>query len=343
MGTMCRLASLLLLLTAVQIARAEEVTYQNPKAPGVQLAGTFLRPAGAAPVPAVLLLPGAGPQDRDETTGGKKPLITLAEYLNAHIIATLRADDRGVSGSSGDFKSATLQDLASDARAGFTYLTGRQDVDQKHIGIIGHGQGAILAAILAAELPQQVSFLVLLNGTAVAGEKVLLAQTARAQTAAGLPDDQVQADYVIGNTMYRMAEAGRGEAEMRRVLDGAPQEWAPFVESWRSQVPRLQSPWLRSFLSYDPSTALAQVKCPVLALFGEKDISIDPDQNASAMKRAFSKGKNREAKVKTLPGMNYLFQKAKTGTPNEYESLPETIEPSVLEEIQAWIAKTIQG
>jgi pimeloyl-ACP methyl ester carboxylesterase len=339
---MRRLAFSLLLFAFVPTARAEDVTYQNPKASGVELAATFSRPPGETPIPAVLLLPGAGPQDRDETTAGIKPLKTLSDYLNAHNIATLRADDRGVGASTGDFKSATLQDFASDAQAGLAYLLQRRDVDPRRIGIIGHGQGAILAAIVAAEMPQQVSFVVLLSGTAVTGEKVLLGQTARAEMAAGLPDEQVQADLRIGTVMYRMAMAGRPGAEMQHVLAGAPEEWAPFTVAWRKQIPRLQSPWLKSFLSYDPSVALEQLKCPVLALFGEKDMTIDPEQNAAAMKRAFSKGHNHEAKVKLLPGLNYLFQKAKTGMPNEYEALHESFDPSVLEEIQGWIAKVIQ-
>jgi pimeloyl-ACP methyl ester carboxylesterase len=339
---MRRLALSLILFACVRIARAEDVVYQNAKAPGVELAATFSRPSGDAPVAAVLLLPGAGPQDRDETTAGIKPLKRLSDYLNAHQIATLRADDRGVGSSTGDFKTATLPDFASDAQAGITYLMQRRDVDPKHVGIIGHGQGAILAAIAAAQMPQQISFLVLLSGTAVTGEKVLLAQTARAEMAAGVPDEQVQADLRIGTAMYRMAMAGRSAVDMQRVLSGAPEEWAPFTDAWRKQIPRLESPWLKSFLSYDPSVALEQVKCPALALFGEKDMSIDPEQNAAAMKRAFSKGHNHEAKVKLLPGLNYLFQKAKTGMPNEYESLHESFDPSVLEEIQSWIAKNIQ-
>jgi pimeloyl-ACP methyl ester carboxylesterase len=229
-----------------------------------------------------------------------------------------------------------------DAQAAIQFLASRTDVDQKHVGIIGHGQGAILASNLAAGLPQQISFLVLLSGTAVNGAKVLLAQMARAEIAAGVPEEKIDADQQIGAVLYRMAAAGRSESEMRQVLESAPEEYAPFLDFWRSQIPRLQSPWLRSFLIHDPSAALAQVKCPVLALFGQKDMTIDPEQNANAMKHAFSKAHNRGAKVKILPDLNYLFQKANTGMPGEYAAIRETMDPSVLEQIQSWIAMQVQ-
>jgi pimeloyl-ACP methyl ester carboxylesterase len=287
-----------------------------------------------------LLISGAGQQDRDETTAGHKPFRVLAEYLNAHGIAVLRTDDRGAGESSGTYDGATTKDFASDAKAGVRYLQARTDVDRKHIGLIGHGEGAIVAAIVAAEVTD-ISFVVLLNGTAVTGDKVLLAQTARAEMAAGVPPEQMDADARIGAGLYKMAAAGRSGADMESALANVPDEYKPYTDPWRRQIPRLQSAWLRAFLTYDPSTALEQVKCPVLALFGEKDMTIDPDQNASAMKRAFSKGHNRDAKVKVMPGLNYLFQKAKTGLPGEYASIRETTDPSVLEEIQSWITKQV--
>ncbi len=319
----------------------EEVSYSNPDAPGVELAGVFTKPRNNSAVPAVLLISGAGPQDRDETTGDQKPFAVLADYLAQHNIAVLRVDDRGVGQSKGTFESAVTNDFASDAQAGVRYLMTRPDVDQKHIGLIGHGEGAIVATIVASKTPQ-IAFVVLLSGTAVSGDKVLLAQTARAQRVAGLPDEQIEADLRLGAGLYRMAAAGRSQADMRAALDNLPEEYKPFADPWRRQLPKLQSPWLRSFLAYDPSSALEQLKCPVLALWGEKDTTLDPEQNSSAMKKAFSKAHNREAKIKILPGLNYLFQKANTGLASEYQTLHERMSPIALENIQTWIAKQVE-
>ncbi len=322
-----------------QLYSEEEVSYPNPKAEGVQLAGTLTRPRTGAPVPAVLLIAGAGPQDRNETIDGHKPLLVLADYLTRHGLAVLRVDDRGVGQSTGDFHSGTTKDFASDAEAGVRYLITRKDVNQKHIGLIGHGEGAIVAPMVAAEMPQDVSFMVLLGGTAVTGDKVLLAQTARAESVAGVPPEQIDADLRIGAGMYKFVEQGRSQAEMRQALSNVPENYKPFVEAWQRQIPKLDSPWLRFFLTYDPAPTLEEVKCPVLALFGEKDMTIDPEQNAKAMKNAFSKGHNHDAKIKILPELNYLFQKAETGLGREYATIAETMSPVALETIGSWISK----
>jgi uncharacterized protein len=320
---------------------SEDVSYSNPNSAGVELAGTFTKPDKNSPMPAVLLISGAGPQDRDETMAGHKPFLVLADYLTRRGIAVLRVDDRGVGKSTGNFKQATTKDFASDAEAGFHYLMTRADVDHKHIGLAGQGEGAIAAAIVASSNPQ-VAFVVLLSGTAVSGQDVLLSQTARAETAAGVPEEQMEADLRLGAGLYKMVQQGRTGAEMERALANVPESYRPFVESWRRQIPRLESPWLAFFLSYNPASALEKIQCPVLALFGERDMTIDPEQNASAMKKAFSRGHNRDVKIKIMPGLNYLFQKANTGLGTEYATISETMSPAALDTIGEWVSKQVQ-
>ena len=318
----------------------EAVSYRNPNATDVILAGTLTRPRADKPVPAVLLISGAGPQDRDETISGHKPFLVLADYLTRRGMAVLRVDDRGTGESTGDFATASIRDFASDAVCSFDFLRTRKDIDQAHIGLIGHGEGAIIAGILAAGIPK-TAFVVLLGGTAEYGEEVLLEQTARAQMTAGLPEDQIQADADVGKLLYGMVRAGKSEAEMKQALSRLPEEYAPFLEHWQKQLPKLQTPWLRFFLAYDPKTALEKVTCPVLALWGEKDMQVDPAQNASAMKSALSHAHNHDVKIKVLPGLNYMFQKANTGLAWEYATISETISPSVLAMIGEWIEKQI--
>ena len=317
----------------------EEVTYENPDATGVQLAATFTRPKGDAAAPAILLLSGAGPQDRDETIAGHKPFLILADNLTRRGFAVLRADDRGTRQSTGDYQNATTQDFASDARAGLIYLASRKDVDVKRIGLLGHGEGAIAAAMVAASDPQRVAFVVLLDGTAYPGQKVLLEQTSRAEQASGLSDEQVEADFRLGSGLYKMVEDGRSAADMQKALATVPENYKVFAEPWKRQVPKLQSRWLRFFLTYDPSAALEKIKCPVLAVFGSKDMTLDPEENASAMKSAFSHGHNHNVKIKVLPNLNYLLQKANTGLGREYSSIQETMSPVALETIGDWLSK----
>src|SRR6202451_3172639 len=118
----------------------EDVSYSNPAARDVTLAGTLTKPATGGPFPAVLLITGAGPQDRDETTSGRRPFLVLADYLTRRGIAVLRVDDRGVGGSTGVFKASTTEDFATDVTTGVKYLLGRADVDKKHVGLIGHSE-----------------------------------------------------------------------------------------------------------------------------------------------------------------------------------------------------------
>jgi pimeloyl-ACP methyl ester carboxylesterase len=310
----------------------EEVSFPNPDAKGVTLAGTLTKPKeGEPPFAAVLLISGPGPQDRDETMAGHKPFRVLADYLTRRGLAVLRFDDRGTGKSTGDFEGSTTQDFASDAEAGVRYLLTRSEVNQKHIGLVGHGEGAIIAPMVAIKMPE-ISFVVLLAGTAVPGDQVLIAQTERAEKAAHIPAEQISADKRIGTALYKAAREGKRTVDIR-------EDDQPFAGPWRKQLARLNSPWTRFFLSYDPAPTLEKVKCPVLALDGSKDMQLDPEQNIAAMKAAFARGGNADVTIQLLPGLNYMFQTADTGLGWEYPTIAETISPTVLQIIGDWIRK----
>ncbi len=316
----------------------EQARYGNPETPDVILDGTFTKPSSGGPFPAVLLIPGAGRQSRDESTAGHRPFLVLADYLTRRGIAVLRVDDRGTGQSTGKFDTSTTEDFASDAEAGVHYLMNRADVDQKHIGLIGHGEGGIIAPMVAVKMPQ-VAFVVLLAGTAVPGEQVLLAQTERGEKTAQLDQPHIDADKKIGTILYDMVREGKTEADLRKALAKLPKKDQPYIDQWQRQLHHLEAPWLRFFLSYDPAPTLEKVKCPVLALEGEKDMQVVPDQNVPAMKAALARGGNRDATVQILPGLNYMFQTAATGLGWEYASIQETISPVALNLIGDWIAK----
>jgi hypothetical protein len=99
------------------------------------------------------------------------------------------------------------------------------------------------------------------------------------------------------------------------------------------------SPWWRYTLTYDPATALRKVACPVLVLNGEKDLQVPPAQNLPAIRKALEEGGNKRFEIDELPGLNHLFQTAKTGSPTEYALNEETISPVALDKIAAWILK----
>jgi hypothetical protein len=321
--------------------RDEDVTYEN-KIQNVTLAATFTVPQGKGPFSAVVLITGSGPQDRDETLLGHKPFLILSDYLTRHGIAVLRADDRGTAKSTGDFKTATTADFATDTEAGIAYLKTRPEVDPHKIGLIGHSEGAVIAPMIAARNPD-VAFIVMMAGTRVSGDQVLVAQREAIAVAGGTKPEEAAKYAAKEKEMLALIEAEKVstekddaalEKELREKMAGDVPE-----SQIGLQIKLLTSPWFRYFLTYDPASALRKVTCPVLVLNGEKDKQVLPEQNLPPIRQALTQAGNKHFEVDELPGLNHLFQTANTGSPTEYAGIEETMSPVALEKINTWIAK----
>jgi len=315
--------------------REDEVSYTNPKA-NIKLAGTLTTPQGKGPFTAVLLITGSGPQDRDETIAGHKPFLVLADYLTRHGIAVLRADDRGVGQSGGQFASATTADFATDAEAGVAYLKTRPEIHAAKIGLIGHSEGGTIAPMVAAR-NRDVAFIVMLAGTGVTGDLIIVEQVRLIALANGAT--QLQAESLAAR-QHQITELVKSEQplnvlkpKLRELLSDKP---AAQIDTLTAE---LTSPWYRYFLSFDPATVLSKVTSPVLALNGEKDMQVPPALNLPAIRRVLTAAGNQHFEVVELPGLNHLFQHAKTGSPIEYGQIEETMAPEVLDLVAAWITK----
>ncbi len=314
---------------------ADEVAYDNPQAPGVRLAGTLTQPKGAGPFPAVLLITGSGAQNRDEELMGHKPFLVLADYLTRRGIAVLRVDDRGTAQSTGNFKTATTEDFATDTMAGVRYLLGRPEVDKKHIGLIGHSEGGAIAPMVAVKMPE-VAFIVLLAGPGVPGAQVIEDQVYQGNLLAGATPQMAAQNREFEHKLLSIVmNDADPEKKILALADGN----AALQENLKKQIPAMRTPWYLFFLAYDPRPALEKVKCPVLALNGSKDSQVSPELNLPAIEAALKKGGNRDATVQLIPGVNHLFQDAKTGAVSEYRQIEETMSPKVLDMIGTWIRK----
>ena len=197
--------------------REVAVEYPNNAAKGVTLAATLTEPKGDGPFPAVVLISGSGPQDRDETLLGHKPFLVLADYLTRRGIAVLRFDDRGTGASTGDHGAATSEDFATDAAAGVEFLKGRKEIDPKQIGLMGHSEGGLIAPMVAAEHPDDIAFVVLLAGPGVPGDEIMTEQSALIQKAMG-PRRRRDREEHGGRQEDLRPDAireGRGQAERR--------------------------------------------------------------------------------------------------------------------------------
>jgi fermentation-respiration switch protein FrsA (DUF1100 family) len=334
----------------------EEIVYENKEA-GVMLAGTLTLPQSEGPFPAVLLITGSGPQNRNEEIMGHRPFLVLSDYLTRQGIAVLRVDDRGVGESTGNFSEATTEDFAEDVLAGVSYLKNRKDIDSSRIGLIGHSEGGLIAPILAVKSPD-IAFIVLMAAPGLTGEEILYMQSDLIARAQGIDNETISENEALMKRMFSVVKEEENntiaEEKLHNILraeianmseeerESPGYSKAAIEASIDAQAKELTSPWMRFFLTYDPKPNLMKVKCPVLAINGEKDLQVPPEENLCAIEEALKEGGNKDYTVKELPGLNHLFQTAETGSPSEYAKIEETISPAALEIIGNWILEYTQ-
>ena len=336
-----------------------EAAFRNTN-DGVDLAGTLTLPQGAGPWPAVVLVSGSGQQDRDETLMDHKPFLVLADALSRAGIAVLRYDDRGVGGSGGDPTKATSVDFARDAEAAIEWLKERPDIDPARIGVVGHSEGGLIAALLAARRTD-LAGIVMLAGTGVDGGRILVSQGELVLKSEGLGDaDQIRRSRVMQEAMIDAvrgsdestdpaalaAQAGaRIRADLADEIDKADKadevDEAQLDAAVADGLRRLTAPWFRFFIGHDPATALAKITCPVLAIIGEKDVQVDPALNLPAIRQALAAGGNTDATVEEIPGLNHLFQTCTTGAVSEYDRIEETLAPVAIATVRDWLVKRL--
>jgi len=323
----------------------EEVTVKGP--PGVELACTLTRPRGAARPGAVALLSGSGPQDRDEQLLGHKPFAVLADALARKGVAALRCDDRGTGKSTGTFAGAVSFDFADDAEAMLRHLGQRADLDGERLGLVGHSEGGLVASMVAARAPSgAVRFVVLLAAPGVRGDLLLMQQEGRLMALAGASEAAQRDARALNQKIFALLSSEKDEAvlpgKLRALWDGRPASLKGKRDSaFTVQQAMLTSRWFRTYLRIDPKEYLAKVKCPVLALNGERDAQVLAGPNLEAIGAALA-GKP-EVTVRELVGLNHLFQTAKTGAPSEYGTIEETMAPAALEAVTAWVAARAAG
>ena len=281
--------------------KTEDVTFVN-QADNATLSGTLTYPVDyetmkEKEVPVVIMVSGSGLQNRDEELFDHKPFLVLADHLARHGIASLRYDDRGFGASKGG------DSIQKDA----TTLDYKRDAEAGiqylrslkkfgKVGVIGHSEGGNIAFMLGTD--KKVDFVVSMAGV---GVKVDIALTA-------------QANKILE-------------------LQGQPARLS--VEQYRQNVQALQSPWMNWFIDYDPTADISAMKCPVMAINGDKDCQVISTLNLPSIRQLLQK--NKRHLVKEYPSLNHLFQHCQTGLPTEYGNIEETISPEVLTDITKWI------
>ncbi|MCU0726457.1 MAG: lysophospholipase [Planctomycetes bacterium] len=284
--------------------------------PGFPLSGTFMRPAGSdGPFPAVLLLSGSGPQDRNGNAPGTElqwsHLHAFAAGLAREGIASLRYDERGVGASGGSFSDASFDDLVADAGTALRYLVSREDVDSRRIGLAGHSEGALVVALLAARPPTvaspPVTAAALLGAPARPLDRILLWQVEQRLASRGTPRGETQ--RILGR--------------MRAFFEHVRLSTGPRVR-WEGQV--RDAAWLRQHLDLEPVQLYAGVRCPVLVLHGERDFQVPAAESESVRKSLRS---SSSVTLVVVPGADHFLLPAPNGLA-DYAETRRTLDGTAL-------------
>jgi pimeloyl-ACP methyl ester carboxylesterase len=330
----------------------ENIQFVNKKE-NLSFGGTLTLPKKEGQFPAVILISGSGQQNRNSEILGHKPFLIISDYLTRNGIAVLRYDDRGVGESEGNPNTATSADFANDARAAIEYLRTRKEVISKQIGIIGHSEGGMIAPMLAAD-DKNIAFLVLLAGTGVAGDVLLIDQNYQVGKLSGMSEEQLQAAKLTNQKIYDILKSEidldavktKLTAYFQTNIDKLPESERPSKEeinkTLKQEVDGIAVPWLRYFIAYNPKDNLKKVTCPVLVLNGQKDIQVTADLNTKGITDALKEGENKKVTLQIFPGINHLFQHCTTCKVEEYSLIDETFAPEVLTTMSDWIQQQIK-
>jgi dienelactone hydrolase len=300
--------------------RSEEVAFRNEKA-GIELHGTLTEPEGQGPFPAVVLITGSGTENRDEELMDHKPFLVIADYYARHGIAVLRFDDRGWDEATREIAAkSTTEDLSCDYESAFDFLKGRPEIDNGRIGLEGHSEGGIIVFMIAARRPD-VAFVVSLAGTSVKGGEILASQKVAVLKAAGAPDEVVR-------------QTEREQEEVNAKIYASKEIPADIPEDYKS-------PWIYYFIRHDPAPDIRATKCPALLVSGTKDLQVLQDVNMPVFRTIAEDKATGQAggtlEIRSMEGLNHLFQHCTTGAPSEYYGITETISPEVLKLTSDWI------
>jgi hypothetical protein len=294
----------------VEDHRAEEVRFTNGR---TRLAGTLLLPTTAGPHPALVLLHGSGPQDRNGT-------LPFARFLIRHGVAILAADKRGVGASQGDWRMASFEVLADDTLAAVAFLRTRPDITKKRIGLFGVSQGGWIGP-LAASRSRAVALVISVSGPGVTPAEQTLDLTGAELRAQGVPEEEIQEALDLTKLAFRYGRTGTGWDEYAAALARSRERsWLPYLplpaepqeDRWAQQ---------RLFYHYDPAPALAALRCPVLALFGAKDPGIPVEKNQSLWRQALARGGHRDHALIVVPAANHIMFEAGSGSMFEIPAL----------------------
>lgn len=325
----------------------EEVYFKNAS-DGVILSGTLTLPRMPAPFPVVILLHGSAPFDRDYSGHGHKFFLVWADHLTKQGIAVLRFDKRSAGKSTGNYNTATLEDFANDALAGVEYLKTRKEINAKQIGLIGHSEGGMTAA-LGASKSNDIAFIILMAAPCLNGEEIIDIQEPSLQRADGISEEIIAKNKMLRKEIFSLLKEEKNqefaEHKLREIFIKHLNKLTPSQRllaeipygQMDAQIQFYNSTWFRYWLTYDPVIALKQIRIPVLALNGELDFVVSSKQNLNRIDQVFTEIGHEDYACVELAKLNHAFQTCQTGSILEYANIEETTSPLALKMMSEWI------
>jgi hypothetical protein len=314
-----------------KMARAGDEEVRVP-ANGFNLAATLSKPpsvasapaSGKSPVrklPAVILVPGSGPVDRDDTVAGISIFAQIANTLADAGFIVIRYDRRGIGQSGGRDESATIKDYAEDVRAVVEYLRKRKDIDKQRIAVVGHSEGGLVGMLTAADAKKRIAALVLLATPGTSGAELVLEQQRHLLDRMELPEGEKRDRMELQQRIQKAVVSGQG--------------WESIPAGYRRQA---DTPWFRSVLTFDPAPVMAKVQQPVMVIQGDRDRQVDARHAQLLADAARARKTNPAADMLVVEGINHLLVPAPTGEVDEYAVLQDkNVSPKVLDALASWL------
>jgi len=312
----------------------------------VTLYGVLTQPKGMTPKACAIMVTGSGPQDYDETIMGHKPFWIIADYLTKNGYAVLRFDDRGSYRSTGNFKTATVFDFASDVNAALDFAKEMTGLDDAHLGLIGHSEGSMVSQIVLKT--RSLGFFVSLAGPGAPVKDLMYQQNVDMRELFKISKDEFE--VTAGPFLKKVLDISSdpkldSTAAAKKILDLYKKNEKKFsdaaVARFNLADPSGVGDWLdkslRVFLAYVPEDYLKGITIPMLALNGSKDKQVNSKMNLDIFRKYLKNNPKNE--VVELENKNHMFQTTTNGAMSEYGRLTETFSPDALEVIKNWLNK----
>lgn len=317
---------------------SEEIIFKTSD--NLKIEGTLTLPQKNGKFPIVTIISGSGPQDRDGEIFGHKPYLVLADHLTKNGIGVFRFDERGVGNSEGIFATATIETLTSDIESAIQYLQQRKDINISKFGLIGHSIGGIIAPKIASK-NNDINFIVLMAAPGVNGDQLMLSQKAALERGLGLNEMQIaQGQELVKGAYDIIINSDLNSQQLKDSLNTFYiNKYGVFLpqEQRESLVEQITGNEMIGLIRSKPSEYLKKIKCPLLAINGDKDFQVPSKENLKAIESSTKESGNKNVKTVELKNLNHLFQESKTGLLNEYAQIEQTISPTALELISTWI------